>query len=145
MNMTVDSSVWISAMFPREVWYPEASMFLLDMFAGLHQVAVPATVLTEIVCATARRCKEYGIDPNRAVEYGESLRSCPNIVWKTVDQAFAREAAICGRMFGLRGMDALVASTALYYGVPLLASDGDFRVLEPSVYVMTLMELKDAH
>jgi|GEM_PF-1740867 len=141
MHLVADSSIWIAALFAQEIWHVEASEFVRDVLAGLHQVAAPASVLTEVVCACARRCRQYGIDRNYAVEYGNKLRACPYIVWKTVDVNLAYEAAVCGRIHGLRGMDALVAATAFHYGVPLLASDNDFRVLEPALYVFNLREM----
>ena len=101
------------------------------------------SVLTEVVCATARRCKRYRLNTSVARQWGDRLQSSSSISWQNIDLEFARKAAFYGQSHGLRGMDAMVAATAFHFGLPILAEDSDFDVLKPFLKVYRLSDLEN--
>jgi len=110
------------------------------VFIGAHQVVAPVSSITEVICAIARRSAQAGLDDQVSLAWGERIATSPFVSLKQIDRAFAREAAFCGRIHGLRGMDAFVAATALYYNVPLLCEDSEFQRLST---VLTILRLGD--
>ncbi len=80
-------------------------------------------------------------DRKGALNFHDVLKRCPYIAWKNVDRLFAEEALLIGWYYGLRGMDALVAATALYYGIPILTEDKEFKRIGQITTVLSLRDI----
>jgi predicted nucleic acid-binding protein len=118
-----------------------AHRYTTDVFDGKHRSVCPASVIAETAAGASRRYKAEGLKITHIARWIDDLLKCPNIAWKTVDRNFAYEAAMVGASHGLRGMDALIAATAIYYDLPIVTEDAEFSRLAPSVSIIRLRDL----
>lgn len=140
MLLVVDSSIWVSSFMTNETNHALADQFVLDAVQGEHRIVVPTIFINEVICSLSRRFAEFERDRNFLEDVAETIWNSSVFSWKTVDRQLAREAAVCGRLYRLRGMDAIFAATALYYQLPLLTEDKEFsRTTE----VIRILRLKD--
>ena len=140
MIFTADSSIVISAFFVSEKNHSDAHLFYQNVMRGEITLVIPASVPIEILCAIGRRLRQTAIPREFAVGFWNALMNCPNVVCKSVDKQFMHETAWMGWKYGLKGMDALVATTAFNFGIPLVSSDKDFESVRSVVEVLTLKE-----
>jgi predicted nucleic acid-binding protein len=136
----VDTSIWLSAFLVDEPHHHKAVQFVDGVLAGQHRALAPATVYVEIAAALSRRYRGFGqgiapVDSLLAV-----IRKNPHVRWQTLDLEFASDAASVGASHAMKGMDAIVVTTALYFDLPLLTEDRDF---ERAADVVTVLSLKD--
>lgn len=126
MPLTTDTSVLVNSFTPTNALYIPARHVVSQIFAGEHKVILPYSVLTETICKLSNIFTGSGKDPDLAVAFGDALFIDPNIEWVEITRSFAYDAAMFGRLHRLRGMDALIAYTALRFNCELLTSDNDF-------------------
>jgi predicted nucleic acid-binding protein len=132
-----------SAYTPSDKNHERAEHVLRQIFAGEHQVYMPFTALTEVVCKLSNILLGHGKDPDLAVSFGDLLPMESSINWVSVDREFAYDAAMFGRLHRLRGMDALYAYTAFKFNCELLTTDNDFfKSANKAIKVRHLGELK---
>jgi predicted nucleic acid-binding protein len=126
MPLVIDTNVWVAAYTPNDKLHRSAKHILFQVLDGEHQVYLPCTGLVEIVCKLSNILIGHGKNPDNAIDLGDALFIDENIKWIAVDREFAYSATMFGRLHRLRGMDALLAYTALKCNCELLTADGDF-------------------
>ena len=126
MPLTVDTSIWVNAFTPTNKLHASAKYFVVQVLRSEHSIVLPYSVLTETVCKISNILIGNGKNPDIAVEFGDTLFSDANIKWVEIDRSFAYDAAMFGRLHRLRGMDALIAYTALKFNCELFTADNDF-------------------
>jgi predicted nucleic acid-binding protein len=141
VQFAVDSSIWICAFKFDEKDHPLAFQFTLDVLNQKHSAISPFSAYVEVVSGLRRRMAPAADARHGALKWGERLLGAPSISWKTIDRPFAMEAAHVGARHALRGMDALIAATDVYFGIPLLTEDAEFLRLDPSVQIVRLRDL----
>lgn len=130
MTLTVDSSVFIAALREQEAKH-SVCLRLLERIKNGEFVAVePCTVLVEVSAAIRRRTGSE--DLAREVKSALSRLHSVRFVDLDVDER-AEEAAEIAVKTALRGMDAIVAQTAMEFDAVLVTLDGELAERASSV------------
>ncbi|MDI7267232.1 MAG: PIN domain-containing protein [Myxococcota bacterium] len=120
---TLDTSVFIAAFRPAESRHDAAVALLDRVIRGERRAEMPATVLTELACAVARRTD----DEAAAIDVLEFLRGHAGFSFVPVTPDRAVAAARLGARLRLRGMDALVVEVAVQARATLVTLDDEMR------------------
>ena len=126
ISAVTDTCVWISAYSPTEVDHQRSRAYVDRIIRGGIRIALPYPALTEIVCRLAANFRNEKKDPEDAATMGRQLHREPNIEWIAADADFCVQATALGVRHRLRGMDAIVAHTAIYFRCELVTYDTDF-------------------
>jgi predicted nucleic acid-binding protein len=116
---TIDASVHINAVNPKEEGSVESQAFLERLRGQPWPVFSPTLLLVEVATSVAR-AKD---DANRGIAIARAIRGIPGQVWVPLDDALAEEAARLGAEYRLRGADAVYVAVAKGYGASLVTRD----------------------
>lgn len=116
---TVDASVHVSALNPREADSAASQAFLAQIQRQRIPLFCPTLLLVEVAAAVARAIGDAG----RAVALATELRGLPNQTLVSLDEALADRAAGLAATAHLRGADAVYAAVAQQYGTTLVTLD----------------------
>ena len=116
---TVDASVFLNAFYPHEVEHETSRRLLAGLQAEGAPIIVPTLLLPEVAAAVARGCG----DPDLARRFAASLHRLPHVVFVSLGDNLAAQAANLAADSGLRGSDAVYAAVALRFGTTLVTLD----------------------
>jgi len=116
---TIDASVHVNAVNPKEEGSAESQAFLERLRGQPWPVVSPTLLLVEVATSVAR-AKD---DANRGIAIARAIRGIPGQVWVPLDDALAEEAARWGAEYRLRGADAVYVAVARRYGASLVTRD----------------------
>ncbi len=137
MKVTLDASVWLSALSPAERDHAECASLvssLLERGVALHQ---PGLFVIEVCAAVARRTRNQAL----ATEAGRATLDVPGLVVHALDHELAAEAAEIAAACALRGADAVYVATARRMDATLVTLDRELRErAEPMAVVRTPRE-----
>jgi predicted nucleic acid-binding protein len=116
---TIDASVHVSALNPREVDSKASQAFLA--FARQNQLLLfcPTLLLVEVAAAVSRALN----DPVRAILLAMALRPWSHQTLVPLDEALASRAIRLAANARLRGADAVYAAVSQQYGTTLVTLD----------------------
>ena len=120
---TVDASVFVNAVNPREAGYGDSHRILELMQENAVPIIVPTLVLPEVAAAISRG---HG-DPTLAHRFVSVLSEIPHLILVPMDTPLARRAADLAAQHRLRGGDAVYAAVALRFGSVLVTLDEQLR------------------
>ncbi|MBK8835123.1 MAG: PIN domain-containing protein [Anaerolineae bacterium] len=83
------------------------------------RIYLPTLVLVEIAAALSRT----GSEASLAQRFAGSIAQLPNVVMVGLDEGLARQAALLGAEYKLRGADAVYVATAAQFGAELITLD----------------------
>ena len=126
-SLTIDASVFISALSPSETRSQESLRFLETLRDHPRLVILPTLVKPEIAAALNRA----GGDPALALEAADLAFLAGPILLVDLDEALADEAAALAVRSGLRGADAVYAATARRFDAVLVTLDNEQRTRLP--------------
>lgn len=121
MYLTIDSSVFVSALDEKEIHHKESKALFEKVKDGVHIVFEPYTVLVEVVSAIRRKTG----DKELARKVKENLLKIDTIKFFEFEKIRANKSADIGVKTGNRGMDAIVVQIAKEFNVPLVTLDGE--------------------
>lgn len=116
---TIDASVHINALNPREVGSAESQLCLHRLVAMRQPLFSPTLLLVEVAAAIARVLDDADI----ALELTRGIQALPWQLWIPLDNAVAEMAAQLGAQARLRGADAVYVAIARHYGATLITRD----------------------
>ncbi|MGC9396619.1 MAG: type II toxin-antitoxin system VapC family toxin [Anaerolineae bacterium] len=116
---TIDASVHINALNPREFGSAESQLCLQRLVALRQPFFSPTLLLVEVAAAIARVLD----DTDLALELTRGIQALPRQLWIPLDSAMAELAAQLGAQARLRGADAVYAAVARHYGATLITRD----------------------
>lgn len=135
-EVTLDSSVLVSAFVRGDEFRPKARRIMEKMFSGQYRVVTSAIVFVEVCGAISRR---VGVDKallvrDHLVKWGDMNF----IVWSELTRKRMGEAVELAAKLGLRGMDAIVIQVAKEKKRALITFDEEIaRKAEAAVEVFT--------
>jgi predicted nucleic acid-binding protein len=140
---TVDASVHVSALNPREAGSAESQAFLeqahrLPRSGQRPLIFSPTLLLVEMAAAVTRAFD----DPVRGIAMAQAVRLLPGQHWVPLDAPLAEEAIRLAAECRLRGADAVYAAVAHRYGTILVTLDQ--RQLERLESVITVRRPAEA-
>ncbi len=134
MKVTLDASVWLSALSPTERDHVECMSLvssLIERGIALHQ---PGLFVIEVCATVARRTRNRAL----ATEAGRATLGVPGLVVHALDHELAAEAAEIAAACALCGADAVYVATARRMDATLLTLDRELRErAEPMAAVRT--------
>ena len=116
---TIDASVHINALNPKEEGSAESQAFLEQLCGQPWPMFSPTLLLVEVATSVARAKN----DANRGIAIAQAIRRIPGQVWAPLDDVLAEEAARLGSEYRLRGDDAVYVAVAKRYGATLATRD----------------------
>lgn len=116
---TIDASVHINALNPREDGSAESQMCLQRLVATRQPFFSPTLLLVEVAAAIARVLDDADI----ALELTHGIQMLPRQLWIPLNNDMAEMAARLGAQAHLRGADAVYAAVARRYGATLITRD----------------------
>ena len=122
-SLTIDASVFLSALSPAESHSQESLRLLEALRDDTRLVILPTLVKPEIAGALSRLTG----DPRLAREAAEMKYLAGPVLFVDLDRSLADEAAELAVSTGLRGADAVYAATARRFDALLVTLDGDQR------------------
>ena len=125
MLLTLDSSIFVSAIREPEESHQNCKKLLAMLAEGKHEAIEPFTVLIEVASAIKRRT---GLT-NLAKEVKTSLLAIDTITFEELVRSRADEAANLAINTGLRGMDAIIVQTAIENQAYLVSLDSEMLEL----------------
>lgn len=134
MRVVIDSNVFISALDPRDQFYPECQPIFNLLLEEDLQALCPLLVLIETTCVIRRRTGR----PKFAREVYRNLLRLTSITWLPLSLEIADRACELGIQTGLKGGDAIVLQVADDYRLPLMTKDREIHDQAPGV--LTIME-----
>ena len=117
--VTIDASVWISALRPREEGSQASLAWLEKIRQAEEPILSPTLLLPEIAAVLARAGEKRG-DVLRVVE---RVRQLPHQLLIPLDETTALTAAQLAERCKLRGADAVYAAVAFRFGSVLVSRD----------------------
>lgn len=117
--LTLDASVWVAALDPRDRFHEPSAAFLRAAVERGLAFAGPAFVVVETACAVARRAG----DARAGRRVHDELLANPRLTLEPLTSAFLATAARLGAELFLRGGDALYAAAAERTSAPLVSWD----------------------
>ncbi len=121
MEVTVDSSVLVSALLPHDQHSPKGRAVLARHFNGEYVNVTSITVPIEVTCAIARRAGEAKARIARSqLSRWEELEL---MQFEPLTAERAEDALKEGMKLRLKGMDAVVVAIAREAGRPLITFD----------------------
>lgn len=117
--LTVDSSVFVSAVRPEERGCNESRAFLAWVRLARPRLFLPTLALVEVAAALSRA----GHDISMSQQYALAIGQLPNLFLVSLDEGLARESAALGARLGLRGADAVFLASAALYSSELVTWD----------------------
>lgn len=118
---TLDASVWLREVSPGDSEYAACHALLEALRARTIPLFEPWLLLAEVGGPVSRLLR----DPIRGRLYTDIVRSFPNTVFVPLDEELAREAADLAADHFLRAADAVYATVARRYAVPLVSLDDE--------------------
>jgi len=118
-TVVVDASVFINAFNPYEAGHEESRRLLSVLQDRAVPVIVPTLLLPEVSAAIGRGRD----DAQLARDFCAALRRLPHIVWVSVDDSLAWQAAEIAAQHRLRRSDAVYAAVAVRFGATLATLD----------------------
>jgi len=126
--LTIDASVFVSALSPLEARGEESLRLIEDLGKNPRLVILPTLVKPEIAGAVNRLTG----DPDAARQAADMAFMPTSTLFVELDQRLAGEAAELAIAAGLRGADAVYAATARRFDAILVTLDGEQRARLPS-------------
>ena len=121
MNLTVDSSVFVSALRKDEEKHKE-SLSLFRKIKDAEYIAIePYSVLIEVVAAIRRRTNDMAL----AMRVKSDFLNIGSLNFVEIGDILAEDAAEIAAKIGVRGMDALIIQTAKEYNASLVSFDNE--------------------
>lgn len=117
--LTLDSSVFISALKKDEQYHKEALRVLEKVKDGEFLAIEPLTVLIEIVSAIRRRTGSKEL----ALKVKRDILEINSISFFEIDRISTEKACEIAANIGIRGMDAVVIQIALEQNTTLVSLD----------------------
>ena len=117
--LTIDSSVFVSAVRPSEIGHAESTAFLAWVRNKRTRLFLPTLVMAEVAAALSRT----GSDPGLAQQYALAVGQLPNTVMIALDEGLARQSAAIGAQHRLRGADAVYLASAALFAAELVTLD----------------------
>jgi predicted nucleic acid-binding protein len=121
LRATVDASVFVSAVRPREARALESRELLSLLRARAVPLIEPALMPVEVSAALSRGTG----DASLARRSAEALVSLPHLSLAPLDTTTWRDAAEMAAVHSLRGSDAIYVATALRYAATLITLDSE--------------------
>ena len=137
MTFVIDSSVFVAAVCKKEEASEQAFALLKKISIGAVKAIIPTTVLFEVVAAVSRRTGNNSL----AKQMGEELLSFPSISIIDVTSFRVLRNLDFVADSKLAGMDAVVASIALEFDLPLITLDKEMK--EKASQFVKIKELGD--
>ena len=122
-TFTIDASVFLNAFNPYETGHSDSQRLLAHLQAQAWPIVVPTLLLPEVSAAICRGRD----DPTLARGFVAALRRLPHMVWVSLDDLLAQQAAEVAAECRLRGSDAVYAAVALRFGSTLITLDREQR------------------
>jgi predicted nucleic acid-binding protein len=120
-GVTVDASVWISAIDPTDPFHLQSRAFLHDAVQEGVQLLIPTFAVTEVSCALARRRRSA----DAARQLIGSVLAPDRVRHVPLDSQLLAASLSIGMRAFLRGADALYAATAYLTGSTLVSWDNE--------------------
>jgi len=144
--LTIDASVWISAMSTSESDSVGSRTFLDLVGSSQLTVVAPTLLVVEIAAAVARSRNDQAL----SIELADAVWTLPFIRWIPLDAELTGTALRLAAKCKLRGADAVYAAVASTYACRLISLDqehlarlGDFvSVQTPTSAAAWLAEMK---
>jgi len=135
---TIDASVHINALNPREAGSAESQLCLQRLVATRQPFVSPTLLLVEVAAAIARVLDDADV----ALELTRGIQALPRQLWVPLNDEVAEMAARLGAQARLRGADAVYAAVARRHGAILITRDQQqLERLSALVRVMTPEEV----
>jgi predicted nucleic acid-binding protein len=119
MSVTVDASVFVTAVRVTEAQHAVSRSFLERLNAGQVPIYCPVLAVPESAAAVARRTGDAGL----AEEVVAIIETLPRLCFVDLDLAAAKQAASIAIAHRLRGADAVYAAVAQAFGTELVTWD----------------------
>ena len=119
----VDASVFLNAFNPYEADHAHSQRLLVILQAQAVPIIVPTLLLPEVAAAIGRGRDDTAL----ARDFCAALRRLPQLVWVSVDETLARQAADIAAEHRLRGSDAVYAAVAVRFDATLVTLDREQR------------------
>lgn len=120
---TIDASVLVSAFTPSEKAHRSCKAFLRDVRLSEAPIVLPTLALVEIAAAIGRGQSK----PELGYAFALEISHFPELVFITLDQPLAQEAAQIAARYRLRGSDAVYVAVARRLGATLVTLDAEQR------------------
>lgn len=137
MRVTLDASVWLSAISPAESAHDACSTLiaaLVNQRVELHQ---PGLFIVEVAAAIARRTRSKAL----AMDASRAALAAPLLALYELDHQRAATAANIAAVCTLRGADAVYVATARDAGAILITLDRE--LLERGASVVSVQAPSD--
>lgn len=121
MNLTVDSSVFVSALRMDEEKHAKSLALFRKIKDGEHIAIEPYSVLVEVIAAIRRRTDNMFL----ARRVKNDFLKIDSLNFVEIGEVMAKGAAEIAAKTGVRGMDALIIQTAKEYNALLVSLDNE--------------------
>ena len=122
-TFAVDASVFLNAFNPYEIGHAESHRLLVALQTQAVPIIVPTLLLPEVAAAIGRGRNDAAL----AQSFCAALRRLSHLVWVSVDETLARQAADIAALHRLRGSDAVYAAVAVRFDATLVTLDREQR------------------
>jgi len=129
MTVTLDASVWLASLSPREPDHSASRALIARILERRLPTHQPVLFVIEICATIARRTGNRDL----AVQAGRAALQWPHLVLHELDHAQATDAAGVAATCALRGADAVYVATARSAGSVLVTLDSEMRERGASV------------
>ncbi len=119
MHVTLDASVWLSALSTHEPEHARCTSLLDSLVAQRTPLHQPGLFVIEICAAIARRTGDRAL----AMEAAAAVLEMPNLQLYELTHELAAQAADIAARCSLRGADAVYVATAREAGAILITLD----------------------
>jgi predicted nucleic acid-binding protein len=121
--VTLDASVWISAISTAEREHARCAALIADLVDRRVPLYQPVLFVIEVSATIGRRTR----DPALAMATADATLATPNLSLVPLDHALAADAASLAASCALRGADAVYVATARHGRATLLTLDAEVR------------------
>ena len=121
MNLTVDSSIFVSALRKDEEKHAKSLALFRKIKDGEHIAIEPYSVLVKVVAAIRRRTDDMAL----AKRVKDDFLNIDTLNFVEIGDVLAEGAAEIAAKIGVRGMDALIIQTAKEYNDSLVSFDDE--------------------
>lgn len=116
---TIDASVYINALNPKEAGSADSQAFLSHVHQQAISIFSPTLLLVELAATVARVFD----DSQRGTAFARSVHQLPGHTWLVLDENLAATALDLAARHRLRGADAVYAAVARQKGSSLVTLD----------------------
>ena len=123
MRVTLDASVWLSALSSTEQEHKRCATLIQSLVTQRIPLHQPGLFVVEVCATIARRTRDKAL----ALQAGRVALASPYLVMYELDHRLAAAASEIAATYALRGADAVYVATAVKANSVLLTLDREVR------------------